>query len=276
MADDKKVLYCRWDRNNGKEFERKISIENHIENEIDSNRFFLQYQPIIDAKTNKVIGAEVLSRLNSSTEGVLPPDQFLAAVNNVGLNLKFDYYVFEKNCKWIANDKENRMKYVYTINFSRHTLCDPELAENITRIIEKYGIDYSCIAVEILENTSLNDKEKAVMSENLTALKEKGIALLLDDFGSGYTSLSDLAEFDVNIVKIDRTITQNTGNEKGFLLLSNMIRTAKDLGFRTLCEGVETEEQKRLAAEAGCDLFQGYYFYRPMPVAQLKELLEAQ
>jgi EAL domain-containing protein (putative c-di-GMP-specific phosphodiesterase class I) len=128
----------------------------------------------------------------------------------------------------------------------------------------------------MLENTSLNDKEKAVMSENLTSLKEKGIALLLDDFGSGYTSLSDLAEFDVSIVKIDKTITQNTGNEKGFLLLSNMIRTAKDLGFRTLCEGVETEEQKRLAAEAGCDLFQGYYFYRPMPVAQLKELLEAQ
>ena len=110
-------------------------MENNIQNEIDNNRFFLEYQPIIDAKTNKIMGAEVLSRLNSPTEGILTPGIFLSAVNNVGLNQKFDYYIFEKNCKWISSEKETRMKYVYTINFSRYTLCDPNLAENIIKII---------------------------------------------------------------------------------------------------------------------------------------------
>ena len=168
------------------------------------------------------------------------------------------------------------MKYVYTINFSRFTLCDPTLAENIIKIIEKYGIDYSCIAVEILEDKSLNDDEKSAMTENLKCLKEKGMLIFLDDFGKGYTSFGDLAEFDISIVKIDKEITQNATNPTGIVILKNIIRTAHDLGFKTLCEGIETEEHKKIVADAGCDLLQGYYFYRPMPVAQLETLLKRQ
>ena len=276
IAEDKDVLYCQWDSLNGKEFERKIKIENNIQNEIENNRFFLEYQPILDAKTNKIMGAEVLSRLNSPTEGVLTPYSFLSAVNNVGLNKKFDYYIFEKNCKWISNDKENRVKYVYTINFSRCTLCDQNLADRIIEIVEKYGIDYSCIAVEILEDKSLNEDEKLTMINNLTRLKEKGILILLDDFGKGYTSFSDLRDFDISIVKIDKSITQNATDETGFLILKNIIRTAHDLGFKTLCEGIETEEHKKTVVDAGCDILQGYYFYRPMPVAQFETLFEKQ
>ena len=123
IAEHKNILYSEWDSINGREFERKIKIENNIQNEIDNNRFFLEYQPVIDAKTNKIMGAEVLSRLNSPTEGVLTPGHFLSAVNNVGLNKKFDYYIFEKNCKWISSDKEKRSNYVYTINFLRCRSC---------------------------------------------------------------------------------------------------------------------------------------------------------
>ena len=274
MAVDKNVLYCQWDSTNSKAFEKKIRIENNIQNEIDNNRFFLEYQPILEAATNKIIGAEVLSRLNSHTEGILTPGSFLSAVNNVGLNEKFDYYIFEKNCKWISNDKENRTKYTYTINFSRLTLCDPDLADNIIKIIESYKIDYSCIAVEILEDKSLNNDEKSIMINNLMRLKEKGVLILLDDFGKGYASFCDLTDFDINIVKIDKTITQNATNEPGFLILKNIIKTAKELGFKTLCEGIETNEHKEKAIEAGCDMLQGYYFYRPMPVTKLETLFE--
>lgn len=274
MAADKDVLHCQWDSTNGKAFEKKIKIENNIQNEIDNNRFFLEYQPVLDAATNKIIGAEVLSRLNSHTEGILTPGSFLSAVNNVGLNEKFDYYIFEKNCKWISNDKEKRTKYVYTINFSRFTLCDPNLADDIIKIIENYGIEYSCIAVEILEDKSLNKDEKAIVVSNLLRLKEKGVLILLDDFGKGYTSFCDLTDFDINIVKIDKSITQNATNEAGFLVLKNIIKTAKDLGFKTLCEGIETEEHKNKAVEAGCDMLQGFYFYRPMPVTKLETLFD--
>lgn len=273
MAEHNSNLYCEWDSASGKNFERKIKIENNIQKEIENNRFFLEYQPIVDAEANKIIGAEVLSRLNSPTEGILTPKVFLSAVNNVGLNRKFDYYIFEKNCKWISSDKENRMKYVYTINFSRYTLCDENLAENIISIIEKYDIDYSCIAVEILEDKNLNETEKSIAVKNLSALKEKGIIILLDDFGKGFTNFSDLKDFDISIVKIDKSITQNATSETGFLILKNIIKTAHDLGFKTLCEGVETEEHRKAVVNAGCDILQGYLLYRPMPVTQFESLL---
>ncbi len=273
MAEDKEALYVRWDNLNGKDFERKIKIENNIHSEIENNRFFLEYQPILDAKTDRIMGAEVLSRLNSPTDGILTPHHFLSAVNNVGLNEKFDYYIFEKNLKWIASDREQRMKYVYTINFSRSTLCDGKFSDNVIEIAEKYGVDYSCIAVEILEDKNLTDEEKKMMTKNLKRLKEKGILILLDDFGKGYTSFGDLTEFDISIVKIDKAITQNAISETGFLILKNIIRTAHDLGFKTLCEGIETKEHKNKVVEAGCDLLQGYYFYRPMPVSKLETLL---
>jgi len=274
IAADKNVLYCQWDSSNGKAFERKIKIENNIQNEIDNNRFFLEYQPILDSKTNKIIGAEVLSRLNSTTEGVLTPYYFLSAVNNVGLNEKFDYYIFEKNCKWIASDKEKREKYVYTINFSRSTLCDTDFADRIIDIAEKYGISYSSIAVEILEDKNLKEDEKRIMINNLLVLKKKGLMILLDDFGKGYANFGDLTDFDISIVKIDKAITQNAVTQTGFLILKNIIRTAHDLGFRTLCEGIETPEHKEAVINAGCDLLQGYYFYRPMPVTKLEALFE--
>ena len=274
MAEDEGVLCCQWDVSNGRKFERKIKIENNIQNEIDNNRFFLEYQPILDAKTNYIIGAEVLSRLNSQTEGVLNPGVFLEAVNNVGLNEKFDYYIFEKNCKWISSEKDVRHKYVYTINFSRHTLCEQDFAESIIKIIEDYGVDFSCIAIEILEDKSLNDDEKRAIIRNITPLKEKGVLILLDDFGKGYTSFCDLNDFNVDIVKIDKSIIQSATTHNGFLILNNIIKTAHDLGYKTICEGIETEEQKNAVIDAGSDMIQGFYFYHPMPVAQLDRLLK--
>jgi len=274
MANDKKILFCEWNNNNGKEFDRKIKIENNIHNELENNRFFLEYQPFLDVETNKIVGAEVLSRLNSERDGILTPQSFLSAVNNVGLTEKFDFYIFEKNCKWIANNKKQREKYVYTINFSRSTLCDDSFALNISSIIEKYGLKYSSLAIEILEDKNLTDDERCSMTQNLSLLKEKGVLILLDDFGRGYTSFSDLSSFDISIVKIDKTITQNAVSNTGFLILKNIVKTAKDLGFKTLCEGVENEEQFNVVKKAGCDIVQGYYFYRPMPVAKLELLLE--
>lgn len=272
MAEDKETLSCQWDIANGKNFERKIKIENNIQNEINNNKFFIECQPILTAQTNKVIGAEVLSRLNSSTEGILSPSLFLSAVNNVGLNQQFDYYIFEKICKWISNDKENRMKYMYTINFSRYTLCDPDLVNNIIKTINKYGIKHSCIAVEILEDKNLETEELALVVKNLNLLKAKGVSILLDDFGKGYTSFNDLTQLTIDIVKIDKSITQNAITPNGFLILKNLIKTAHDLGFKTLCEGIETEEHQNAARKAGCDMLQGYYYYKPMPVTKFETL----
>ena len=274
IAEDKGIAFCEWNSSSGKELERKIKIENNIQNELKNNKFFLDYQPVFDAKTKKMMGAEVLSRLNSENDGILTPGAFLSAVKNVGINEKFDYYIFDKNCKWISNDKEKRGKYIFTTNFSRATLSEVSFADKIIEIVEKYSLDYSCIAIEILEDINLSDEQTNAMINNLSALKEKGITVLLDDFGRGYTSFMDLTNFKIDIVKIDKSITQKAITETGFVILKNIIKTATDLGYKTLCEGIETQDHERVAIEAGCDFLQGYYYYRPMSVTKLEELFE--
>ena len=274
LAKNEKMSYAEWNLTSGKALDKKIKIENNIEKEINNNHFFLEYQPVIDAKTKKIIGAEVLSRLNSETDGVVSPGTFLSAVNSVGINDKFDYYIFEKNCKWISNDKQQREPYKYTINFSRATLSEPQFPEKIFSIAEKYGLSFSCLAVEILEDKNLDANAQKQMVENLATLKSKGISVLLDDFGSGYTTFGDLQNLDVSIVKIDKAITQNSTTETGFIILKNIIRTSKDIGFKTLCEGIETKEQEQAAIAAGCDLLQGFYYYKPMSVAQLEKIFD--
>lgn len=272
LAKNKNLPSAKWDSSSGKALEKKIKIENNIEKEIDNNRFFLEYQPVIDAQTRKIIGAEVLSRLNSETDGVLTPGSFLSAVDSVGINGKFDYYIFEKNCKWISNDKKQREGYKYTINFSRSTLSEPAFADKIIGIAQKYDLKLSCLAVEILEDKNITGEAKQQMIDNLSMLKEKGVSILLDDFGSGFTTFGDLQNLDISIVKIDKAITQNGTTETGFIILKNIIRTSQDIGFKTLCEGIETKEQEEAAIAAGCDLLQGYYYYRPMPVTMLEKL----
>ena len=226
LAKTQKTSYAEWTASSGKALEKKMKIENNIEKEIDNNRFFLEYQPVLDAKTKKIIGAEVLSRLNSESEGVLAPKSFLSAVDSVGISEKFDYYIFEKNCKWISNDKKQREGYKYTINFSRSTISEPEFVEKITNIAEKYDLKFSCLAVEILEDKNIMGKAKQQMINNLSLLKEKGISILLDDFGSGYTTFGDLQILDISIIKIDKSITQNSVTETGFKILKNIIQTA--------------------------------------------------
>ncbi|MBQ4087332.1 MAG: EAL domain-containing protein [Clostridia bacterium] len=272
MAEDKDITHTAWDSKVGKTVEKKIKMENNIENEIDNNRFFLEYQPVLDAKTKKIIGAEVLSRLNSEQEGVLTPGSFLSAVNSVGLSDKFDYYIFEKNCKWISNNREQRAKYIYNVNFSRNTICDAGFAERIMEIVEKYKLPYSAIALEVLEDETVTGEAKANMIQNLNILNEKGVVILLDDFGSGYTTFGDLHDLVIHIVKIDKSITQKAVNETGYVIMKNIIQTAKDLGMRTVCEGVETKEQEEAAIKAGCDLLQGFYYYKPMPVVKLEQV----
>ena len=274
LARNEKRSYVIWNPTRVKDLAKQIKIENNIEKQIDSNRFFLEYQPVIDVKTRKIVGAEVLARLRSENDGVLQPSSFLGAVDSLGLQRKFDYYIFEKNCKWISNDKRQREGYQYTINFSRLTLSEPTFVEKVVGIAQKYGLNLSCLAVEILEDKDLTGAAKERMIKNLSELKEKGMAVLLDDFGSGFTKFGDLQSLNISIVKIDKAITQNAVTETGFIILKNIINTSRDIGFKTLCEGIETEQQEKAAIKAGCDFLQGFYYYRPMPVTSLEKLLE--
>lgn len=274
IAANENHVYSVWNGSAGKELESRLKIENRIKGEIDSNSFFLEYQPVVNAKTGKIVGAEVLSRLNSKQDGIITPGGFMFALDSVSLSDTFDYYIFEKNCKWISNRREARERYNYAVNFSRTTLCDPKFAEKIIGIIDKYNISCSSVSLEILEDKKVDGEAKEQIIKNLKKVRAKGISVLLDDFGRGYTSFDDLQNFEIDIVKIDKEITRNIDNDVGRSIFKNVVRTAKDLGLRVICEGIETAAQETAAIEAGCDMLQGFYFYKPMAVARFEELFD--
>jgi len=273
-AEDREKGHVEW--HGDAELKKNIRMERNIEKEIEGNRFFLEYQPVVDAKTKKVVAAEVLSRLNSGEDGIVMPKDFLSAINTMSLNEKFDCYVFEKVCKWISNDKERRTSCVYTVNFSRTTLAGYEFAEIIDRIIAKYGVSYNNFAVEILEDKDVLGESVDQIKKNITILRNKGMTASIDDFGSGYTSFNDLQNLPIDTIKIDRKLVKNTNTSTGLAIFNNIVKTAKDIGVKTVCEGVETPEQAEIAIGAGCDMLQGFYYYKPMPVKQFEKLFEEQ
>ena len=273
-AETNEKVHMEW--NGGAELKKNMRMERNIEREIENNRFFLEYQPVIDAKTKKVVAAEVLARLNSGEDGIVMPKNFLSAINSMSLNEKFDCYIFEKVCKWISNDRENRETCVYTVNFSRTTLAGYRFTDIIDEIIAKYGVKYKTFAVEILEDREASDEKAAQIKKNLELLREKGMSASIDDFGSGYTSFNDLQNFPVDTIKIDRKLVENTNTTTGLAIFKNIVKTARDIGVKTVCEGVETPEQEAAAIDAGCDMLQGFYYYKPMPVKQFEKLFISQ
>ena len=128
----------------------------------------------------------------------------------------------------------------------------------------------------MLENRGNYSQNIEQANRNLATLQERGMRILIDDFGGGFTSLIDLQAFPMNAIKIDKELIQSTDTATGLAIFSNLIKTAKDIGVQTVCEGIETAAHEKVAVEAGCNMLQGFYYYRPMPVKDFEKLLDEQ
>lgn len=252
------------------EMDKVENLEKTILRAIDSDSFFLEFQPFIEVVGGTVVGGEVLSRLNDEREGLVMPRYFLQAVKNSSCHSRFDYYIFEKTCKWASCQSHKGLKYL-SINFSRYSMSEPDFARNITRITDEYALPHGVVAVEITEEERESSHPNVL--KNLNALHEAGFIIFLDDFGSGFTSFDDLQNYSIDVVKIDKKILDQAGTEKGRIIFENMAGMAKQLGCTVLCEGVETAEQVETARAAGCDLIQGFYYYRALPADEFSRLL---
>ena len=145
--------------------------------------------------------------------------------------------------------------------------------------VVKHRVLILIIAVALMVPSVFGILKTRINYDMLTYLPDdietmKGQNILLDDFGSGYTSYDDLQNLAIDILKIDKRITKNAHTEKGLAILKNIVKTASDLGIKTICEGIETAEEEKIAISAGCDMLQGYYYYHPMPVTKLEQLLQ--
>ncbi len=231
---------------------------------LDRDFFSLVIQPVVDFRTNTAFNGEVLSRLEHPERGVIFPDVFLPVIESLDLYSRFDRHVFQKSCIWMQRSLAagERMDCI-SCNFSRKTLSEATIAEDLIRLANKYGVAHDKLAVEITEREKNDDEAQLI--ENLKTLREAGFRIILDDYGTGVTSMNDLLNYPLDIVKIDRSVLLNAQTEEGKEAFRALVALFIDRGAEVVCEGIETEEQDAFARSAGCHYGQGYLYFMPVP-----------
>jgi len=263
--------YCEYDDSMASDFKKKQYIINNIDNAIKNEYIKVYYQPVINAKNGKMCGVEALARWDDPTVGFLSPCDFIQTLEEYHQIHKLDMYVVETVCKMLCKVRNTDFPLLpVSLNFSRLDFDSINLAEEVENCLQKYDIDKKCIHIEITESTlSQNDTR---LKSAFSRFRASGYALWLDDFGSGYSGLNVLKEYDFDVMKIDMKFLENfTENPKAHLILRNVIALAKELGMKTLTEGVETEDTYKFLKEAGCEQLQGYLFGKPMPDSEIYE-----
>ncbi|MBO4508916.1 MAG: EAL domain-containing protein [Spirochaetaceae bacterium] len=267
-------IYCEYDETMASDFKKKQYIINNIDNAIKNEYIKVYYQPVINAQNGKVCGVEALSRWDDPTFGFLSPADFIQTLEEYHQIHKLDMYVVETVCKMLSKVPGTDFPLLpVSLNFSRLDFDSINLAEEVENCLQKYNIDKESIHIEITESTlSQND---ASLKEAFSKFRNSGYALWLDDFGSGYSGLNVLKEYDFDVMKIDMKFLENfSENPKAHRILRNVIALAKELGMKTLTEGVETEEAYQFLKEAGCEQLQGYLFGKPMPDTEIYEKIK--
>ena len=263
--------YREYDSSMATSFQKKQYIINNIDEAIKKEYIKVFYQPVVNAQTGKVCGVEALARWEDPKYGFLSPADFIQTLEEYYQIYKLDIFVVEKVFRDFATIQEQGLPLIpVSLNFSRLDFDSINLAEDVERLLQKYGVDKKLIHIEVTESTLSEDDEK--LKEILKKFRSNGYALWLDDFGAGYSGLNVLKEYDFDMMKIDmKFLSGFSGNEKSRRILKNIISMAKELEMSTLTEGVETEEAYQFLKENGCEQIQGYLFGRPMSGDEFRE-----
>lgn len=268
------ITYCEYDANMATRFQNKQYIINNFDQAIKNEYIKVYYQPQVNASDVKICGLEALARWDDPTYGLLSPADFIDTLEEYHQIHRLDMYIVDKVCRDIRDAKTTGRKVLpISLNFSRMDFDSLNLADEVGSCLKKYEIDKNAIHIEITESTLSEDDTK--LKEELKSFRAQGYALWLDDFGSGYSGLNVLKEYDFDLIKIDMNFLSNfSGNEKARHILKNVINLAKALGMQTLTEGVETQEAYDFLRDNGCEKLQGYLFSKPIPKSEFEAKLD--
>ena len=252
-----------------KHTETERGIRQCIENALDGDGFELYLQPIIDAKTGKITGAEALSRIRDADGNIIPPGLFIPVAEKSGRINKLGELVFDRTCNYIKENPLEKMGIEWiNVNLSPLQFLCTDLDERYSSIIEKYGIDPNTVHLEITEEAMIDGR---FLQKQIKAMGEKGFLFVLDDYGTGYSNLSRLKKCPFINVKLDMSIVWDYCREPDDIL-PNMIQAFKNMGFSITAEGIEDEDMVNTMKNIGCDLLQGYYYSKPVPASELAGL----
>lgn len=248
-----------------------------MERAFQENEFVVYYQPKFLFDSGKIIGAEALVRWNHKKKGLLSPSYFVPLFERNGFIGKIDLMVFENVCqfldKWNKSQKDSKEKKAITIscNLSRVQLYNPDVAKIYKEIASKYEIAPSSIEIELTESLMMDNKDRLLKAMN--EIKNAGFSISVDDFGSGFSSLSLLKDIPASVIKLDKEFLNSKDTEKEHIIINSVISMAKDLKMNTVAEGVEDKGQSDMLKNMGCDIVQGFYYAKPMPSSEFSSLL---
>ncbi len=230
----------------------------------------LHYQPLVDAHTGVVVGAEALLRWQRDGSNV-PPDEFLPAVERSELMAPLTDYVLDRALAEAARWHAAGHQLGLSVNLATANLSEPDLPARVIAALRRHGVPAAMLTLEITETAAVDD---SVMADSvLTALEEAGVSLSVDDFGTGHSSIVRLAHFPICEVKIDRSFVREMHSAKR-PIVATTIELAHALGLRVVAEGIEDEETLLALRELGCDLAQGFHLSRPLSPADFRAWLQ--
>ena len=241
-----------------------------MERALEEEQFQVYYQPKHETITGSIAGAEALVRWNHPEYGFMSPNQFIPLFERNGFITKLDTFMVDKVCRDIIRWREAGYPIVpISINVSRRDFLEEGCIENQYRIIDEYGVDHSLLHMEVTE--SLYSENTDLIISQVQCAQNQGYLIEMDDFGAGYSSLGLLSTFPINVLKLDITFVKNIKTNE--IVIENIIKMAHRMGLITLAEGVETAEQLKILKSLGCDLIQGYYYSKPIPVKEFESYL---
>lgn len=253
-------------------YNRKF-IEENMQAAIAERQFVMYLQPKYSISQNRIVGAEALVRWKNPERGMIYPNQFIPVIEENGFIKMVDYYIWAEACRFIRKCMDAGMEPCpVSVNVSRIHLQDNDCVDVLSGLIKENSIPKRLLELEITETA--DDQQ---VSRKALQLKEEGFKLLMDDFGSGYSSLNILLETPFDVIKLDKKFIENMMlSGKGRLILEHVVHMADELSLGIVAEGVETREQVEQLQRIGCDQVQGYYYAKPMPEEEFFGLFQKQ
>ena len=228
------------------------------------------YQPVVRSSSRRLCSFEALARWISPEFGVIYPDEFIPVLEKYHLLYKLDLYMVEQFLKEIPKRAEVGLPIIpISVNFSAQDFDHADVVGTLNALFERYGVEKDNIIVEITEQDVATATDH--FKQQLLDLRANGYRLWLDDFGSGYSSLNVLSQFDVDVIKFDLEFLRHLDDHNGANrhIMKSFVELAAKLGIRTLAEGMETEEHLKFLREIGCEFAQGFYYYKPESLASI-------
>ncbi|HCB92362.1 MAG TPA: histidine kinase [Selenomonas sp.] len=241
---------------------------------LQERQFVIYLQPVYNIEKNHIVSAEALVRWMHPTDGVISPGKFIPIFERNGFIVRLDRFVWESVCRFLHDRRQRGEEIVpVSVNVSRLNFYNRDLLEFLLGLLEKYDLEAYMLKLEVTESAYTDNPYQ--LCSIINSFREHGFPVLMDDFGSGFSSLNMLKNLPMDVLKIDMGFVQELeSSERANIVMKGIVNLAKELNMGVIVEGVETKRQLDLLAAIGCDEIQGYYFSRPLPVQDFVDLLD--